>query len=248
MGPSIDSLKIDDVSGTPTEFLRRQRSHLRLAIGGLTALVMGLGVFAEIAARLPPPALLRRDFLTVLSLSFENNLPSWWLSTLLALCGGALALCASTTGEDRWHWWLASTGAFVLSFDESAGIHMAIAAMYESTTGIFGLGFLLPALALTAAILRLSLPWLRRLPLRSRQLFIAASSLYLLGALLLQLLLSLWARGSGERSLIFTAIEILQRPLEILGASLLLVALIDHLSGNHNDLQRSLPADSARTP
>ncbi len=219
--------------------LDRQRSRIRLAIGLLTTLVLGLGLFAEIVTYLPPPTPIRRDFLTVLSPSFDNNLPSWWLATLLALCSGALALCASAAGEHRWRWWLTSAGLLLLSLDESAGLHRAVAAMYENTTGILGFGFVLPAIAFATVIALLYLPRIRRLPPRSRLLFGAASSLYLTGALLLQFLLSLL--GSGEFSLLYTLLDLLQKPLEILGACLLLIALLDLLSADRNDNRRSLP-------
>ncbi|HGG57783.1 MAG TPA: hypothetical protein ENK31_08320 [Nannocystis exedens] len=219
--------------------LDRQSSRIRLAIGLLTALVLGLGLFAEIVTHLPPPPLIRRDFLTVLSPSFENNLPSWWLSTLLALSGGVLALCASAADKHSWRWWLTSAGLLLLSLDESAGLHGAVASMYESTIGIFGLGFVLPAIVVAAGAALLYLPWIRRLPARSRLLFGAAAWLYLTGALFLQFLQSLWIHGPGEQSPLSTVIDLLQKPLEILGASLLLVALLDQLGGERDDRRRS---------
>lgn len=209
-----------------------RRSRLRLALGTATLLVIVLGVFAELSVQLLPEAAIRRDLLTLLSLSYEGNLPTWYSATLLALCGGVLAVIASAAQGDRWRWWLLSAGFFYISFDETVGIHEAVDAMFENTSGIFYFGWVLPAAAIVALLGILYLPFLRRLPQPSRRRFLLSAAIYLTGALFLELPLGLWTEQAGNENLVYAAIDLLEESLEMIGASLFLLALVDHLCGD----------------
>ncbi|MCB9703559.1 MAG: hypothetical protein H6711_16820 [Myxococcales bacterium] len=205
------------------------RRALRLAIAAATGVVVVLGVAAELTAHLAPGAV-RRDLLTLLSLSFEGNLPTWYASTILALCGGLLALIAVGARADRPRWWLLSAGFFYISFDESVGIHEAVDALFENTGGLFYFGWVIPAAAIVALLGVLYLPFLRRLPAPSRRRFLVAGILYVLGALVLELPLGVWTERAGPDNLIYAAIDLCEESLELIGASLFLVALVDHLA------------------
>lgn len=209
--------------------IRRRRLHLVLAL--VSGLVITLGVFAELAVHLLPEAALYQNLLTLLSLSYEGNLPTWYSSTMLALCGGLLALCALGSPEDRWRWSLLCAGFFYISFDESVGVHEAVDAMFESSSGVFYFGWVMPATALVALLGLVYLPFLRRLPHASRRRFVIAGATYLCGALLLELPLGLWTEHAGPENLTYALIDLLEESLEIIGVSLFMAALIDHLGG-----------------
>ncbi len=208
------------------------RSRLRLAVGVATLVVIVLGVFAELSVHLLPEGTIRRDLLTLLSLSYEGNLPTWYSAALLALCGGLLAVIANAAERERWRWWLLCAGFFYISFDETVGIHEAVDAMFENTTGVFYFGWVLPAAAIVAVLGLLYLPFLRRLPRASRRRFVLSGAVYLTGALLLELPLGLWTEHAGNENLVYAAIDLVEESLEMIGASLFLVALIDHLCGD----------------
>ncbi len=208
------------------------RSRVHLAVGIATLIVIVLGVFAELSVHLLPEATIRRDLLTLLSLSYEGNLPTWYSASLLVLCGGVLAVIASAAKSDRWRWWLLSVGFFYISFDETVGIHEAVDAMFENTSGIFYFGWVLPAAAIVAVLGILYLPFLRRLPRASRRRFVLSGAIYLTGALFLELPLGLWTEHAGNENLVYAAIDLIEESLEMIGASLFLVGLVDHLCGD----------------
>ncbi len=207
------------------------RRRLHFALGLASGLVIVLGILAELAVHLLPEAAIRRDLLTLFSLSYEGNLPTWYSSTLLALCGGLLALCAVSTEDDRWRWTLLSAGFFYISFDESVGIHEAVDALFESSSGVLYFGWVMPAGVLVALLGLVYLPFLRRLPSASRRRFVVAGAIYLCGALLLELPLGLWTEYAGPENLVYALIDLVEESLEIIGVSLFMVALIDHLGG-----------------
>jgi hypothetical protein len=223
--------------------LRRRR--IALAVGLSSGLVIALGVAAELASFLPAGTI-RRDLLTLLSLSYEGNLPTWYASALLALCAGLLTLCAAGAREDRGRWWLLAAGFFYISFDETVGIHEAVDAMFENTAGIFYYGWVIPAGILVFALGLLYLPFVRRLPPRSRRRFVVAGILYVVGALVLELPLGLVTERLGADGLAYAAIDLVEESLELVGLSLFFTGLVDHLGGDAGRVEvRLQPATSA---
>jgi len=207
--------------------VRRPRFHL--ALGLATGLVIALGVFAQLAVHTLPEAAIRRDLLTLLSLSYEGNLPTWYSATLLALCGAVLTIVAAAAQSDRWRWWLLAAGFFYISLDETVGIHEAVDAMFENTTGIFYFGWVLPAAVIVLILAIIYAPFVRRLPPASRRRFVLAGVVYVTGALILELPLGLWTEHAGNDNLVYSAIDLVEESLEMIGASLFLAALVDHL-------------------
>ncbi|HFE44811.1 MAG TPA: hypothetical protein ENJ18_04845 [Nannocystis exedens] len=207
------------------------RRRLHRALGLASGLVIVLGIAAELAIHLLPKGAIRPDLLTLLSLSYEGNLPTWYSSTLLALCGALLTLCAVSSQNDRWRWSLLSAGFFYISFDESVGIHEAVDALFESSSGVLYFGWVIPATALVALLGLVYWPFLRRLPSTSRRRFVIAGAIYLCGALLLELPLGLWTESAGPENLVYALIDLLEESLEIIGLSLFIASLIDHLGG-----------------
>ncbi|MEZ4454241.1 MAG: hypothetical protein R3B09_32605 [Nannocystaceae bacterium] len=220
-----------------------RRAALRRALVTAVGAVIALGAAAE-GLRHFARGLVRADFLSLLSLSYEGNLPTWASAALLALAGGLLAVIAAGAVLDRGRWWLLSAGFFYISFDEVVGVHEAIDAMFENTGGLFYFGWIIPAAGLVALLALFYVPFLRRLPASSRRRFVLAGALYVGGALLLELPLGLWTEHAGPDNWVYAAIDLVEESLEMIGVTVFILALVDHLVLPDGALTLTMRADA----
>lgn len=206
-----------------------RRVAVRRALVAVVAAVIGLGATAEALLHFAR-GLVRRDFLVLLSLSYEGNLPTWASAALLAIAGLLLAVIAAGSPVDRPRWWLLAAGFFYISFDEVVGVHEAVDAMFENTGGVFYYGWVIPAAALVAVLAAFYVPFLRRLPGASRRRFVVAGAIYVTGALLLELPLGLWTEHAGPDNWVYALIDLVEESLELIGVTAFILALVDHLA------------------
>jgi hypothetical protein len=163
-----------------------------------------------------------------LSLSYERNLPTWYASSLLLCCAGALALIARVAERSRRHW-TALAGAFAyISLDEAVGLHEHLGGLLE-TGGVLYFSWVVPAAVIVALTGLAFLPFLARLPPRRRGQFLLAGGLYVAGALGMELPLGWWTEGHGNDNLVYALIDHVEEALELVGVSLFLAALAEEL-------------------
>jgi hypothetical protein len=170
--------------------------------------------------------------LPMFSLSYEQNIPTWYSSALLFACSLLLALRAlgsvrSQAGYVR-HWWLLAAGFLYISLDETASIHEG-ASQFFDLGGVLFFGWVIPAgiivLALGVAYLR----FLTHLPRRTRVQFIVAGAIYVSGALLVELPLGSWTERHGSDNFGYAAIDWVEETMELLGVTLFLLSLLESL-------------------
>ena len=98
----------------PVQMLRRilLRVWLLLLLGGFVA------VFSLRVLHIP-----ENNWIEFIGLSFEENLPTWYASTLLTCCAILLGLIATATRSAGkryvWHWWILSASFLYISIDEN---------------------------------------------------------------------------------------------------------------------------------
>lgn len=167
----------------------------------------------------------------LLSLSFEQNVPTWYASALMLACGVALTLharSAARAGQASARWWLLAVAFFYISMDEVVGVHEA-ASWWFDTDGWLYYGWVIPAAVIVLLFGLYQLALLRALPRRPRRQFIVAGILYVGGALVMELPLGRWTAEHGSDNLGYALIDLVEESLELLGASLFLWALVEHL-------------------
>jgi hypothetical protein len=173
-------------------------------------------------------------------LSYEQNLPTWYSSSLLLLCAVQLTFVAlSATQRNarfRFHWWLLALVFFYISLDEAATIHESLSRLFD-LGGVFYFGWVIPAAIFVGAMALSYLRFLWQLDRRTRWQFILAAALYVGGALGVELLLGWWTDVYGTKNLGYGMIDLAEESLEILGASVFLIALLDYLAGESRTIR-----------
>lgn len=197
------------------------------ALVALCALFCGLGLLAELLRHL---AALEHPAISVWSLSFEDNLPSWYASALPLLCAGLLALVAVGEARDRAHWRALALGFVYISIDEALSLHEMLGALVDGE-GLLHFGWVIPAAAIVLAVLLAFLGFLRRLDRPTARRFVLAGALYVTGAVLFELPLGWWTEQYGDDSPGYAAIDWCEETLEFAGLTLFAATLLRRLEG-----------------
>jgi hypothetical protein len=201
---------------------RAPRRWLFAAVG----VVSGLGLAAELwsAASASP---LREAIVPRLSLSYEHNVPTWLSSSLLLLC--ALAAGAVARREARWrrHWWGVAAVFAYASLDEAAELHEHLGGHLD-TSGVLYFDWVIPAVAILGVLAAVFLPFVRALAPATRRRLILAGAIYIGGAVGMELPLGWWVERAGSDNLGYALIDWVEETMEMIGASLAVVALVAH--------------------
>jgi hypothetical protein len=194
------------------------------------AIVSALGLAIELAHAYASTPLLDA-FVPALSLSYERNLPTYFSSALLLACAIAAGAIAWTRPPGRWHWWAMAIVAGYMSVDESVEIHEHLGEGID-TSGVLYFGWVIPAAAIVVALALAYIPFLRRLAPATRRRLVIAATIYVGGALFMELPLGLWTERHGMDTLGYALIDWVEETMEMIGATLALVALLAHRKEN----------------
>lgn len=196
---------------------------------GSSALVCALGLVA-VAGRFwadwPD-----RGLHSLLSLSYEGNLPTWHASTLAFTCALLLLACADAAERDRPHILTLAAGFVAISLDEVIGLHETLTPLIDLGDGPLLFSWIVPAAALVAVVGALYVPFLRRLPKKTARRFVAAGALYVGGAVAMELPLGAWTSAHGDDGPGYALIDWLEETLEVAGLTTFALALLARLRG-----------------
>jgi hypothetical protein len=199
---------------------------LRRPLVAGVAVVSGAGLVIElVSSRWSTDAV---DALVgLLSLSLEQNLPTWYAASLLLGCGLLLVAIARDARAHRRRWALLSAGFFAMSLDETAELHEQLGGLVGGS-GVLYFDWVVPAAAVVAVIGVAYLPLLGDLSPRRRRQFVIAGAIYLGGAIGCELPLGWWTERAGDDNLTYALIDWVEETLELVGASLFLLSLAEH--------------------
>jgi hypothetical protein len=207
----------------------------RATIRRVLFVTMALVAFAGLASEVLKSALKlsgKRGLVPMFSLSYEQNVPTWYSSALLLVCASLLAVIAVGARQKKAgyvrHWWLLAAAFLYISLDETACIHEE-ASRWFNLGGVLYFGWVIPAGILVLVLGVSYLRFLGHLPRRTRVQFIVAGLIYVSGALLLELPLGYWTEREGSDNFVYAAIDWVEESLEMLGVSLFLLSLLSHL-------------------
>ena len=190
----------------------------RWLLVGLIA-VSGLGLAAELVG---DPALCK-----YLSLSYEENFPTWYSSALLLGCAIAAGGIARAPTAWKKHWWGVAIAFGYVSMDETVQLHENLSGHLD-TRGLLYFDWVIWAAIVLVILAVIYFPWLRGLPPRLRRRLLAAAVIYIGGALVMELPLGWWTDRYGDDTLGYALIDWLEETMELAGASLALIALVEH--------------------
>lgn len=211
-------------------------SRLRGILLISTALVSGAGLTVEILKSIYRWKG-RSGVVPLLSLSYEQNVPTFHTAVLLLLASAMSAILAARARRDSQPkarrdalpWWGLSVGFFYIAVDEVLSFHESWGAPFK-LRGALHFGWVIPAAGIVLAIGALYARFLVRLPRRSRNRLLLAGAIYVFGAVVMELPLGYWTEKEGTKNLEYALIDWVEETMEMGGLVLFSLAAFDMLS------------------
>ena len=173
---------------------------------------------------------------TLVYLNNEETFASWYSSMALlgvaALLGAVAQRARRSEGSYPLHWAALAAIFVAMSLDESARLHEMADTRLKSaldTGGLLYFAWVLPALAVVAAVVVSYLGLLRSLPPRTRALFVLAGVVYVLGAAGGEMLQGPIVEERGTENAPFVILSTVEEVFEMVGVAILVYALLDYL-------------------
>ena len=208
------------------------KARLRPILFAVMAVIVSAGVLVEVLRPIYELKT-RSGVVPLLSLSYEQNLPSFYSAALLLGCSLLLALVAqgARNNGERFvpAWWVLSAGFLYISIDEVLSFHEELGKLIK-LGGVLYFSWVIPAAVLVLVLGAAYIPFLRALPRPMRLRFLLAGAIYVGGAVGMELPLGYWTAHHGTDNLGYGLIDAAEEALEMLGLNLFLLALLDHLA------------------
>ena len=177
-----------------------------------------------------------RDF----DLDEEANVPTWFETVTLVLAAALLEVAARvnrSVRDGRWvRWRVLSSGFLFMSLDELASIHERFRLplqMLRNVPKFRAFSWVVPAAVLVALLFAFFLPWLRKLPERTRNGLLLAGAIFVAGAVGFEALGGIVAMIAGMDNWTYVATYMVEETLEMTGCLLLIVTMLQYLRSLH---------------
>lgn len=193
-------------------------------------------------------------------LGAESSIPNWFSTLLLFTCAVVLfAIAGAGRREGAGYWRTLGFIFTALSIDEAAALHDLaspfFAGVFEWLATAVGGPFIalarkpnyaweIPAVAFVITVAAAFVPFLRRLPQRTRRGFLVAGLLYIGGALAVDFLEGWYSGLHGPKNPTFVAMLTVEETLEMAGVTVFLYTLLCHAEAELGALQIRLDGSS----
>jgi hypothetical protein len=163
------------------------------------------------------------------SLDMEGNVPTLFSALMLVSSAVLVFIWSKSAGADRRYWLGIAIMLLYVSIDEAVQLHepvmMQIRRVYN-LGGFFYFDWTLPGVVLVSVLGVVYLRFLRRQPPLLRRRILTAALVYVSGALGMELIDGKYASIHGEENLGYDILTNIEEALEMIGAALMLCAML----------------------
>lgn len=206
----------------------------------LVVLVLGLcliSTLGQYSLYFLPDYPLKGTFIRLFYIDAENNIPSLYSACALLFCAILLATIAyiKKLAHHRYvrHWGSLSIIFLYLAFDEAFVLHEELMEPLRNKLNVGGLlyfAWVIPGAIFVGACLLVYVKFLFDLPAKTRGMFLIAGTLYVGGAMGMELLGGYHTELYGLENMPYVLITTFEELLEMLGIAVFIYALLSYIS------------------
>lgn len=191
-------------------------------------------------------SVLLSKFVKIFSLDLELNVPNFFSMLLLLFAALLLAFITvikrKQTASYIWHWAILSFGFFFMAFDEIASIHEKLiepmqAILGKEQLGILYFAWVVPGIALVLFLAFIFLRFWWNLPAKTRFAFLIAATLYIGGAIVLELIGGSHFEIYGKDNLTYILLTTVEESFEIVGVIIFIRALLGYIADTYREVE-----------
>lgn len=167
----------------------------------------------------------------MVSLGAEDNLPTFYSAFALLSCAGMLAMIAARSATERVYWWLLALAFSFLALDEALEIHERLIEPLRHRIGAHGAfhyAWIIPYGIATVLFALGYVRFLIRLPRRTALLFVLAGTIYVGGAVGLEMIGGVLADEGRSGTPLYVLAQTIEETFEMGGVVLFIYALADY--------------------
>ncbi|HYW18828.1 MAG TPA: hypothetical protein VE956_05835 [Nodularia sp. (in: cyanobacteria)] len=175
-------------------------------------------------------------FHQLFSLDEELNIPAWYSSFLLLFCSGLLAVITSIKKTDKYfiYWKNLSLIFFIFSLDEAFSLHeiLIIPSLREqfNLSPIFFHTWVIFGIPAVIFFLFKYFKFFLDLPKKTQYLFLVAATVYVSGALGMEMVSGFLRESFGRLAIVTTIAIVIEEVLEMIGIVIFIYALLNYFS------------------
>lgn len=192
------------------------------------------------------------DFTLWFDLDIERNIPSLYSAAAILICSLLSFLLAGlerkTDSRNSMYWFGLFLTFLFLSADEAFELHEAagdVVSGYMHATGLLYFPWVVPYILLTALFVLLHIKFVLGLPARTARLFMLSGAVYLIGAVVFDMLGGREAELHGYDSAIYCLLYTSEELLEMLGVVGIIYTLLSYLEVRHGCVEIILQLNDA---
>jgi hypothetical protein len=187
----------------------------------------------------------RSDWMDMVNLDREMNLPTWFEAFMLVFCAYLLRIIAAgkrnESNSDSRRWQLLSNIFIFLAIDEIVSIHEILIIPKLAKTlhlpNFLAQIWVIPGVIFVAFLVKYYWKFLNRLPKRSRFHFLLAGAIYIGGALGMEMIGSSYSKVHGQQNLIYALLATVEEVMEKMGTVIFVYSLLSYLENLSEEIQ-----------
>jgi len=187
----------------------------------------------------------REPWTRILNLDREMNIPTWYSGLMLVFCGlitrGIFTIKKSQSDRFWRQWQMLSIIFFILAIDEIASIHEIL--IIDDLADALNLPsfwhsvWVIPGTILVAIFIWKYWKFILYLPKPLRRDFLMAISLYIGGALGMEMVGSYYDGIDGQQNLIYAMLATIEEVMEMMGCVVFIYGLLTYLGKLNREVQ-----------
>ena len=183
-------------------------------------------------------------FVRLFDVNREGTIPTYYSSFALLLCSILLGTIAFSkkgpSARYSLHWSALSVIFLLLSFDEMVAIHESTNGPLRSAlnaSGFLYFTWVIPGIAFVLIFVLVYLRFLFNLPAKTRWLFLVAGTVFIGGAIGMELVGARRADLYGYNNMIYVMITTIEESLEMMGVVVFIYALMSYMASHLNNIR-----------